>query len=57
MPTPTRPGHCSLCGLSSVSDPCMLCERDHDRRIVKTRARAERERTRVQVALHVGDLA
>jgi len=57
MPTPTRPGHCSLCGLSSLSDPCMLCERDHDRRIVKTRARAERERTRVQVALHVGDLA
>jgi len=43
LPPLTRPGHCSLCGLASVSDPCTLCELENERRIANRRARAERE--------------
>ncbi len=57
MPTPARTGHCSRCGLTSVSDPCALCERENDRRIIKARARADREQIRVRLALYERYLA
>jgi hypothetical protein len=40
---PARPGHCTLCGLTSYNDPCTLCEHENDRRTAKERALAERE--------------
>jgi recombinational DNA repair protein RecR len=43
MPPPARLGHCSLCGLTSATDPCALCGLENDRRIVKELARAERK--------------
>jgi len=39
---PTRPGHCSICGLASISDPCTLCGLEEARRAINERARAER---------------
>ena len=47
VPPPARPGHCSLCGLASVSDPCTLCGLEHARRVVNERAREQRRRVRV----------
>jgi len=46
---PTRLGHCSLCGLASMNDPCTLCGLEHARRVVNERAREERRRVRLAV--------
>ena len=51
MPTPARRGHCSVCGLTSASDPCTLCGLEKERRTTKSRVRAERERSRVGLVL------
>jgi len=54
---PARPGHCSVCGLTSINDPCSLCGLEDDRRAAKARTRAERERVKLGLSIDTRDLA
>ena len=55
LPPPVRPGHCSVCGVKSISDPCELCGVESVRRIASERAaRAKRELEVLTVGSEVG---